>query len=64
MRLERSRTCVKLTFGGAVILAFAEELSVSAICVAGVILAFVEEVSVSGIRAAAVILAFAEELSV
>ena len=48
----------------AVILAFAEEVSVWVICVAAVVLAFVEEVSVWVICVAVVILAFAEGVSV
>ena len=48
----------------AVILGFAEEVSVWVICVAAVILAFAEEVSVGVICVAAFILAFAEEVSV
>ena len=62
-RQEWSRKRVKLTRVVAVILVFAEEVSVGEICVAAVILAFAEEVSVRVIRAAAVISAFAEEVS-
>ena len=47
----------------AVILAFAEEVSLWQICVAAVILAFAEEVSLRQICVAAFILAFAEEVS-
>ena len=60
--LKRFR--VKLTRGAAIILVFAEDLSVRVICGAAFILAFAEEVSVRVICVAAVIWAFAEGVSV
>ena len=64
VRQEGSRKRVKLTPVAAVILVFAEELSMRVICVAAVILVFAEELSVRGICVAAVIWVFAAEVSV
>ena len=52
-----------MSSGAAVILVFAEEVSVRVICVAAVVLVFAEEVSVRVICAAAIILVSAEEVS-
>ena len=46
MRLEWSRKHVKVIRDAAVILVFAEEVSVRVICFAAIILVFAEEVSV------------------
>ena len=64
MHLEGFRKWVKWTCDIAVILTFAEEVSVRALCGAAVILAFAEEVSVWVICGAAFIMAFAEDISV
>ena len=64
VRQEWSRKRVKLTRVAAVILVFAEEVSMRVICVAAVILVFAEELSVRVSCVAVFILVFAEEVSV
>ena len=61
VRQEWSRKRVKLTRVAAVILVFAEEVSMRVICVAAVILVFAEELSVRVSCVAAFILVFVEE---
>ena len=64
VRQEWSRKRVKLTRVAAVLLVFAEEVSMRVICVAAVILVFAEELSVRVSCVAAFILVSEEEVSV